>query len=166
MNWLPQIASTNLQPISNRSRRWKTFSRGYTKLCVVMMMVGGVIWVTSSPHAQHFHTGPFKSGTELMTIGFIALATFWFLAGLFFLFRAISRSIDAATRPIPSPQQIAVELRAAYGRDPTWEEINAIHAILVRQRNEAAAGAAIMLGGLALGAHLAAGSHHTNGRKV
>lgn len=151
---------------ANKTSVLKSVSRGYSKLCIAAVALGGLLWFTSSQHDQHFETGGAHVATILTTSGLIGLVSFWLVAAFFFFMRAMFRSIDAATRPVPSPQQIAVEFRAAYGRDPTWEEVNAIHAILTRQRNEAAAGTAIKLGCLALGAHLAEGIHHTNGRSV
>jgi hypothetical protein len=68
-------------------------------------------------------------------------------------------------KPIPTPQQIAVEFQSTYGRPPTWREINAIQQILTRQRNEAAVGAVALIGGLWLGSHLAAGTQLHNGRR-
>lgn len=144
-----------------KSHPWRWFKKRYSQFCVLLMVVGGVIWFTSSPHAQHFHTGPFKSGAVLMTVGFIGLAGFWFIVfwatWFVLMWRAMGHSMHAAMKPIPTPQQIAVEFQATYGRPPSWEEINAIHALLTRQRNEGVAGAAAIIGGVALASHLSQG---------
>ena len=164
MSTSPQVVPARTRDIQGRTRIWKRIARTYTRLCFTAVALGALLWFTSSPHARQLHdTTSANLGAQLMTGGFIAFLAFLFLAGCFFYIRALLRSIDQAMKPIPTPQQIAVDFQSTYGRPPTWEEVNAIQQILTRQRNEAAFGAAALIGGLWLGSHLVGGTHLHNG---
>ena len=53
-----------------------------------------------------------------------------------------------ATRPIPSPPEIAWQLQQEWGRQPTVEEVAAVQQLLMNERNQALVNA-----GMSLGAH-------------
>ena len=73
----------------------KSVSRGYSKLCIAAVALGGLLWFTSSQHDQHFETGGAHVATILTTSGLIGLVSFWLVAAFFFFMRAMFRSIDA-----------------------------------------------------------------------
>ena len=63
-----------------------------------------------------------------------------------------SRAIDRAFQPIPSPQEIRLQFIQAQGREPTVQEVAALHQMLTSQHNQDLVGAGIMVGGAVLGA--------------
>lgn len=63
-----------------------------------------------------------------------------------------SRAIDRAFKPVPSPQEIRLHFVQTQGREPTIQEVAAIHQMLTSQHNQDLMGAVAMVGGAVLGA--------------
>jgi hypothetical protein len=78
-------------------------------------------------------------------------------APFYWYLREGSRAIDRAFKPVPSPQEIHLHFVQTQGREPTVQEVAAIHQMLTSQHNEDLLGAAAMVGGAYLGARAASG---------
>jgi hypothetical protein len=89
-------------------------------------------------------------------------ATFWtwlgmagmvlFVGAPFILYlRFGGRVIDMAMQPVPSPQQIRLQFIETQGREPTVQEIAALHQMLTSQHNQDMLNAGIVVGGAVLG---------------
>ena len=74
--------------------------------------------------------------------------------------RAGSRAIDRAFQPIPSPQEIRLQFIQTQGREPTVQEVAALHQMLTSQHSQDLLNAGILVGGAVLGARA------LNGKKL
>lgn len=72
--------------------------------------------------------------------------TFIFLRGAWRFGRMFNNEVNIAMAGVPDPRQIAISLEEELDRPPTYEEVNAVHEILTRRRNEAAATVAVGFG--------------------
>lgn len=88
-------------------------------------------------------------GTYLM-LGSLAVAALIFA---FWCYRHIHPLMQQATRPIPGVGEIARDLRLGLNREPTIEEVAAVHQMLTSQRNQAAVELGIGLGAAYLIGH-------------
>ena len=73
-----------------------------------------------------------------MIIGFGAVLAVWVLTVLGYLYSWANTDLDVAVTPVPSPHEIAYQLQAEWGREPTVVEVAAVHQMLTSRRTEAA----------------------------
>jgi hypothetical protein len=73
-------------------------------------------------------------------------------APICFYITQASRAIDAAMQPVPSPEQIRLQFIQTRGREPTVQEVAALHQVLMSQHNQDLLHAGILVGGAVLGA--------------
>ena len=89
--------------------------------------------------------------------------TFWTWVGMagcalcvgaptYLYFRQTSRAIDVAMESVPSPQEIRLKFIQTQGREPTVQEVAALHQMLTSQHNQDLLNAGILVGGAVLGA--------------
>ena len=79
---------------------------------------------------------------------------YWVAVGIWKYSGLAAQATRQAVQPIPSPAQIAAQFKAQYGRDPSFEEVNAIHQMLTRRRNENVVKAGALVGAPFLASHL------------
>jgi hypothetical protein len=116
----------------------------FKRLIVWVMLVSLVLIVTSKG-----------------TLGWIGVCVFlglgfsWFVIAVVRVGWAAGGEINKAISPQLnlSPIQIAQQMRQELGREPTFEEVAAVHQMLMSERNQA-----LVRGGLGLGALLVIGN--------
>lgn len=63
---------------------------------------------------------------------------------------SVGQSVGRLAQPLPTPQDIAVALEEEWGRPPTFEEVGAVHQVILSQRHNDLIGAGIGLGAIYL----------------
>lgn len=82
-------------------------------------------------------------------IGFVIIGCFMVVgAGFVYYMKAVFAAMNKAKAGVPSPQQIRQHFVQTQGREPTVEEVNALHAMLVREHNQALVNVGILGVGL------------------
>jgi hypothetical protein len=132
-----------------------------------LMIHGGAVEVSNGRIRNH----PFATVSLIgLAVGLIAFsvpdpsgaATFWTWAGMAGTFlcvgapiswyvRQASRAIDVALQPVPSPEQIRLQFIQTLGREPTVQEVAALHQMLTSRHSYDLLNAGIMVGGAVLG---------------
>lgn len=116
-------------------------------LAIIMLAILGTI---RSPNNTSTHTA------IPLAVALVPMVVIW-LVWMPVLWMYIRRQTNAAfaaaaaaTQPIPSPAQIHDALLNEWGREPTIEEISAVHQMLHNQKNMALVQAGMGFGGLYL----------------
>ena len=122
-----------------------------------------MVWVSRHPFATVSLVGLTVALAAFSVPDPSGAATFWTWVGLagcavcvgapfFWYLRKSSRAIDRAIKPVPSPEQIRLQFIQTQGREPTIQEVAALHQMLTSQHNQDLLNAGILVGGALLGA--------------
>jgi hypothetical protein len=143
--------------VHTHSFLWR-FSTTLSWLCLIGAVIGTVVAVLSWRHNPASAPSPFVN----VIVGCVSVLAFYWLFALCFLFlRAVHQNAKAAFTPVPSLQSIDAQLRQEFpGYEPTLQDLLAVETRLKSERNEAA----LVTGGLLIGAHLAA--HQAQGKPL
>lgn len=118
------------------------------RLALLSVVIGVIVAATTNASTP--------SGAWQRAIG-IFLVALPFLVWLVFVAvrvgLAIGGELQVATRPIPSPPQIALALQSEWGCQPTVIEVQAVHQMLTSRRNQAIVASGVGIGALYLVGH-------------
>ena len=90
-----------------------------------------------NPFHEPYHNGAPASGALACGVAIAVLCTYWIFVFCWWCVQTfLSPVIEQALQPIPSPQEIELELRRN-GHDPSLQDIAAVHQMATAQRNEA-----------------------------
>ena len=132
---LPPVASVPAASVPEGSpSAWRRFRNRSTVLAIVVLLVDGTVYFllryldTSSQLVNH-----------IGEYAFIYLAVLWLGILVLSYTQFLGDSAQAGYRaltPVPTPQEIAVQLHGELGRPPTLVEVAAVQQMLATARNQ------------------------------
>ncbi len=132
---LPPVASVPAASVPEGSpSAWRRFRNRSTVLAIVVLLVDGAVYFPlryldmSSPLVNH-----------IGEYAFIYLAVLWLGIVVLSYTQFLGDSAQAGYRaltPVPTPQEIAVQLHGELGRPPTLVEVAAVQQMLATARNQ------------------------------
>lgn len=146
MEWEATHPSADPKAQSRRAKRTprQRFARTWTISALVVIVA--CLIVGDGPD-------PGKRGAVCAGIALVAMITIlvpWLCWAGWQIGGQIGNSIHAAATPIPSPDEISWQLQQEWGRQPTVEEVQAVHQMLTSEHNQALLAAGIGVGAIYL----------------
>lgn len=116
-------------------------------LCIVIGVAGVSATETA---AENGNTGANGAYSLVMMIGFAMSIGYWICLYAWRFGVETMKEAQVACQGVPTPQYIAQELRKEWGRDPSMQEVAAVHTMLANRHNQALVNTGIGLGAMYL----------------
>lgn len=125
----------------NQLKPWDKFIRLTWTSGLCLLLIGMESWIGHP--TSHIGDAFILIGAFLLT--FPWMCTWGVRAGI-----GLGKEINVASRGVPDPAYIQAQLRAEWGREPTMQEVAAVHTMLTNRHNQALLNTGIGLGAIYL----------------